>query len=121
MTEIEEAVAGMTKVKSFAGMTEIGNASPSPVHLAWARVRKAGVRAPLTSVIPAKVCHLGGSSTKLRHSGESRNLFDVNGIPAFAGMTKIKNERLSNIRHPGTGSPNFRHPGERRYRVHTSP
>jgi hypothetical protein len=24
---------------------------------------------------------------KFCHSGESRNLFDVNGIPAFAGMT----------------------------------
>jgi hypothetical protein len=27
--------------------------------------------------------------TLIRHSGESRNLFDVNGIPALAGMKKF--------------------------------
>ena len=53
--------------------------------------RNAGVRAG----IQVEACHLGGSPTKIRHSGESQNLFDVKGIPAFAGMTELEAFALS--------------------------
>jgi hypothetical protein len=43
-------------------------------------------------------CEFHVSISTICHSGESRNLFNVDGIPAFAGMMKKKDKALPGMK-----------------------